>query len=123
MFALFYNMQDLQTIAAILQRANIRYSSNNDRSLLQACWGGGLNAWQTSPLAPQPYAGNDPDCRIVTVDATFQGHPVTLIQMLDAFDRTALANPREDDAYAGGVEFLRAISSDARVSGGKDPYP
>lgn len=121
-FALFYNMQDLSAVAAALERANITYASNDDRGIIRACWSGGLDQWATAPLAPEPWISEDADCRIIVVTATYRGSAVTLAQMFDAWGRTVTANPREPDAYAGGIEILNAIVSDA-PSGAREPWP
>lgn len=71
-FAIFYNMQDLQAMAAAFQDAGI---SGKDRNDGRTYWNNGLSGWQTAPLASatpgattHPDIGwGDPDVRIIVV--------------------------------------------------------
>jgi len=123
-FAIFLNGQDLAAAAAIVQNQNWNFASNDDKNVIQQCWQGGLNGWASAPHAPDPWGSQDADMRIVVINATYKGKTVTLLQMLDAWNNTALANNPDPAAYGGGIIFLNALYTDIRFGGdGRDPWP
>jgi hypothetical protein len=111
-FALFYNLQDLTPLAAQFNRTDL---STADKNYCKALWQNGGSGWSTAPIAPEPYAGGDPDCRVLVIAGTYQGQPLTLAQLVTFLWRMA-ASP--------GWEFMGSLAADISTgAGGKDPYP
>ena len=107
-FRIFYNVQDLTAIVAQTQNP-LAGLSNADKNLAKACYNGGISAWQTAPQGQPPGDPFDPDCRVITVAATYQGQTVTLAQFIALLERMCAADPVN-------AQYMCAIASDLRSS-------
>lgn len=107
-FRIFYNVQDVTAIAAQVNQPLAGLTAA-EKNLAKACWNGGLSAWQTAPQGQPPGDPFDPDCRVYTVNATFQGQPVTLAQFIALLERMCAVDPIN-------AQYMCAIASDLRSS-------
>jgi hypothetical protein len=109
-FALFYNMDDMASMAAQFNAAAIK---NPDRNAGRTYWNNGLSNWQSAPRAPVEHPGydNDPDMRIVVVANN----------TLAAFRQYLYALAAE---YPVDCQFLAALADDmAFREGAVEPWP
>lgn len=113
-FGLCYNETDL-VMAMGQAQATVEKIPPQDRALFNACWSGGLSQWGVAPDAPAQYQEGDTVVKVIVVNATHQGKPVTKEQFALLLERMALANRPNAD-------FLTAIAQDLRWSA-VEPWP
>lgn len=110
-FALFYNMQDLTPLTALI--AGGSQFTNAERQTAQRLWNGGMNTWD-SPInligATDPRCNGDTDCRRVIVT----GSQVSKQGMIDLC--------RSVGNRVVGAGFLIAIANDMETSC-VEPWP
>jgi hypothetical protein len=111
-YALLYNQTDLTNMMAQGQATVARIPAA-DRNLWNAIWSGGLSSWGVAPDAPAQYQEGDLPVKVVVVNATSQGKPVTKEQFASLLERMAAANP--------DAGFLLSVASDIRVTA-VEPY-
>jgi hypothetical protein len=119
-YAVFYNHEDLTSIAANVQAMLAGdYDSllttqerNNAKQVFQRAWTGGLSGWSTAPLAPVDRQSGDPDCRIIVVS----GQQVSLQALRQVLYLLAQKVP--------GAWYMQAIADDlGGESGAVEPWP
>jgi hypothetical protein len=111
-FALLYCSQDLTDMMAQGQATVARIPAA-DRNLWNSLWQGGLSQWGVAPDAPAQYQEGDTPVKVLVVNATAQGQPVTKEKFAQLLERMAAANP--------DAGFLVSVASDVRITA-VEPY-